>query len=84
MATLTPDTHMEYRVIPFTAKITNDQGAAAAASQLASLIATNAAEGWEYVRLEQVETHVAGTAGCFGIGALPSSTLSVSMAVFRR
>ena len=75
---------MEYRVIPFTANIANTEGAPAAASQLQALITTNAREGWEYVRLEQVETHVAGTDGCFGIGALPASHRSVSMAVFRR
>ena len=75
---------MEYRVIPFTANIGNTEGAPAAASQLQALIATNAGEGWEYVRLERVETHVAGTDGCFGIGALPPSSRSVSMAVFRR
>jgi hypothetical protein len=75
---------MEYQVIPFTAKITNEQGAAAAAAQLANLIAENAGQGWEYLRLEQVETNVAGTSGCFGVGAIPPSTRSVSMAVFRR
>jgi hypothetical protein len=75
---------MEYRVIPFTANIANHEGAPAAASQLQALIATNAGQGWEYVRLERVETHVAGTDGCFGIGALPPSSRSVSMAVFRR
>jgi hypothetical protein len=75
---------MEYQVIPFTARITNEQGASAAAAQLASLIAENAGQGWEYLRLEQVETNVAGTNGCFGIGATAPYSLSVSMAVFRR
>lgn len=75
---------MEYRVIPFTAKIANNEGAPAAASQLQTLIDTNAGEGWEYVRLERVETHIAGTEGCFGFGAVPPSNRSVSMAVFRR
>jgi hypothetical protein len=75
---------MEYRVIPFTASIANNEGAPAAASQLQTLITKNAGEGWEYVRLEQVDTHIAGTDGCFGIGALPPSSRSVSMAVFRR
>ena len=34
--------------------------------------------------LEEVETHVAGTSGCFGIGATPAFTRSLSMAVFRQ
>jgi hypothetical protein len=75
---------MQYRVIPFTANIANNEGAGAAATQLQALIAQNATEGWEYVRLEQVETHIAGTSGCFGLGAVPPRMLSVSMAVFRR
>jgi hypothetical protein len=75
---------MEYRVIPFTASIANNEGAPAAASQLQTLISTNAAQGWEYVRLERVDTYVAGTDGCFGIGAVPPSNRSVSMAVFRK
>ena len=75
---------MQYRVIPFAANIANNEGAAAAAGQLQNMIASLAAEGWEYVRLEQVETHVAGTDGCFGIGATPMLTRSVSMAVFRQ
>jgi hypothetical protein len=75
---------MQYRVIPFSANIASNEGAGAAAGQLQSMIASLAAEGWEYVRLEQVETHIAGTAGCFGLGATPSFTRSVSMAVFRQ
>ncbi len=75
---------MQSRVIPFTASIANNEGAAAAAGQLQSVIASQAADGWEYVRLEQVETHIAGNNGCFGIGASPMLTRSVSMAVFRQ
>jgi len=75
---------MQYRVIPFTASIGNTEGAGAAAGQLQHMIASLAAEGWEYVRLEQVETFIAGSSGCFGIGATPAYTRSLSMAVFRQ
>jgi hypothetical protein len=75
---------MEYRVVPFTANIRNTEGAAAAASQLEELIEAHSSEGWEYVRLEQVETHIAGSSGCFGIGEEPSRTVVVAMAVFQR
>jgi hypothetical protein len=75
---------MQYRVIPFTANIGSTEGAGTAAGQLQQMIASLAAEGWEYVRLEQVETHIAGTSGCFGIGATPAFTRSLSMAVFRQ
>ena len=75
---------MQFRVIPFTANIGVTEGAAAAAGQLQHLIAQLGAEGWEYVRLEELTTYVAGTDGCLGIGAVPPSTRNVSLAVFRR
>lgn len=78
------DQRMEYRVVPFTASITQKDGAGKAAAQLQALIAQHAEERWEYVRLEHVETNIAGTNGCFGLGASPSRTISVSMIVFRR
>jgi hypothetical protein len=75
---------MQFRVIPFTANIASHEGAATAAGQLEHMIASLAAEGWEYVRLEHVDTHVAGVSGCFGIGERPALNLSVAMAVFRK
>ncbi len=75
---------MEYRVVPFTANVANHEGSTAAATQLEHLIATHAAEGWDYLRLEQVETNIAGSSGCFGLGATQPRTISASMAVFRR
>jgi len=75
---------MEYTVVPFTANISSSGGASDASSQLESLIYSYASDGWEYVRLEQVETHIAGTSGCFGTGGTPSRTISVSMVVFRK
>lgn len=75
---------MEYRVVPFSANIRSSEGASAASSQLQNLIDSHTSESWEYVRLEQVETNIAGSSGCFGLGATPSQTISVSMAVFRR
>lgn len=75
---------MEYKVVPFVASITQQDNAGKAAAQLQVLATEYAKEGWEYIRLESVETHIAGDNGCFGIGATPAKTTSVSMAVFRR
>lgn len=75
---------MQYKVIPFIAAISHKEGAASAASQLQTLITEQASQGWEYVRLESVETFVAGSSGCFGFGAAPSTTTSYSMAVFKK
>lgn len=75
---------MEYKVVPFVASITQKDNAAKAAAQLQALATEYAKEGWEYIRLESVETHIAGDNGCFGIGATPATTASVSMVVFHR
>jgi len=73
-----------YRVVPFVASIGTNEGSQHAASQLEGLIKGFTDSGWEYVRLESVETYVAGNAGCLGIGATPPRLVSYSMAVFRQ
>jgi len=75
---------MQYKVVPFTAAIGQNDDASAAANQLQALANEMASKGWEYVGLEQVETYIAGDSGCFGFGAKPAKTTSVSMAVFRQ
>lgn len=75
---------MNYKVVPFTASISDTDGASAAATQLEGLISGHASSGWEYVRLEHVDTFVAGSSGCFGLGATPSRNTSIAMAVFRK
>jgi hypothetical protein len=72
-----------FRVVPFVASVAVNEGAAQAASQLETLIKSWTDQGWEYVRLESVETFVAGSAGCFGLGATPAQLVSYSMAVFK-
>ena len=73
-----------YLVIPFVAVIPLGKGADEAAAQLQQMIQNRAGEGWEYVRLESVETVIAGDNGCFGIGATPPRSTVYSMAVFRK
>ncbi len=75
---------MQYIVIPFVAAIANNGTAAQAAEQLQLLIQNYSAQGYRYVRLEMVTTTVAGNAGCFGVGATPATTQSLSMVVFSR
>jgi len=75
---------MEYKVVPFTASIANNGTAEHAANQLEQLIQQHATAGWAYVRLEQVTTTVAGDNGCFGLGATPPRTTTVSMVVFQK
>jgi hypothetical protein len=75
---------MKYKVVPFTASITSTSGASEAASQLQTLIDRNISEGWEYLRLEHVDTYVAGNNGCLGLGATPPRNISIAMAVFKQ
>jgi hypothetical protein len=75
---------MQYKVVPFQARISGNGGGGDVASQLEGLIVGQAGSGWEYVRLETVETHVAGSSGCFGLGATPGQVTSYPVAVFRQ
>jgi hypothetical protein len=75
---------MQFKVLPFVASVSNTQGSGAAAAQLETLINQYSADGWEFVRLESVQTVIAGTSGCFGFGATPAITTVYSMAVFRK
>jgi hypothetical protein len=73
---------MSYIVVPFVASIANNGTAGQAAEQLQQLIEQHTQRGYRYVRLEQVTTTVAGTNGCFGLGATPATVRSLSMVVF--
>jgi hypothetical protein len=74
----------EYKVVPFVAAINLQEGSQHVAAQLEQLIQTWAQSGWEYVRLESVATYVAGSNGCFGLGATPGRMTSYSMVVFQK
>jgi hypothetical protein len=77
---------MEYKVVPFVASIshTEKHKASVAATQLEALVTQFSEDGWEYVRLESLETYIEGDNGCFGFGSTPPKTTSISMVVFRK
>lgn len=75
---------MNYKVVPFVAQVTQKDTTSSVANQLEALINQFAADGWEYVSLENVETQVAPTGGCFGIGAKPGYSTFFKMVVFRK
>jgi len=75
---------MEYKVLPFNASLKRSDSADNAARQLQQLIDEQRAEGYEYVRLEEITTNVAGTNGCLGIGAKPAFMVTVSVAIFKK
>ena len=57
--------------MPFVAKITQKDSTGQVAEQLQTVINSYSSQGWDYVRMENVETYVDGTNGCFGFGAKP-------------
>lgn len=75
---------MQYKIVPFNASIKRDETSQAAASQLEIIVLAAAAEGWEYVRMESIPTYVAGSAGCFGFGAIAPSSRNYPVVVFRK
>jgi hypothetical protein len=75
---------MDYKVVPFVAKITQKDTTATVAEQLQTLINEYSSQGWEYVRLENVETRVAPDNGCFGIGGKPGFSTNYKMVVFKK
>lgn len=75
---------MNYKVVPFVAQITQKDTTATVAGQLQTLINEHSAQGWEYVRLENVETAVEPESGCFGFGAKPGYRTSFKMVVFKK
>ena len=72
---------MKYKVIPFKADIVAGEGQSKAAAQLEQLINQQSGEGWNYMRLENMQTtqttpgrpSVPGTNGCVGFGATPGT-----------
>jgi len=76
--------NMEYKVVPFNANLTQNDSADVAARQLQNLIQTMQSQGYEYVSMEGIDTNVAGTNGCLGIGAKPGYSATVAVVVFRK
>jgi hypothetical protein len=75
---------MQYKVIPFSASVGRGGNSGSVASQLQNEIESHAADGWQYQRMESVETYVAGSNGCFGIGAQPGTNTFIKVLVFSK
>jgi hypothetical protein len=75
---------MQFKIVPFTAHISKDDTSATVATQMQSIIDSTVSQGWEYLRMDSVQTNVAGSSGCFGIGAQPGFTTTFNVLVFRK
>lgn len=75
---------MKYQVVPFNANLKQKDSATESAAQLEQLIQQYTGEGYEFVSMGSIDTNVAGTSGCLGIGAKPGYSSSVAVVVFRK
>lgn len=75
---------MVYKTVNFTATITRNDSSTTVAAQLQSIIDSQASHGWEYVRIETIETNVASDSGCFGIGAEPGFSTYFPVIIFQK
>lgn len=74
----------KFKAIPFTASISRNDNASKVANQIQALIDEHSKDGWEYLRLESVETYIEPTTGCFGLGAQPGFTTSFKVVIFEK
>jgi hypothetical protein len=75
---------MEYKILPFTAQLRQQDTTASVASQMQQMIDYGVSEGWEYMHMDSVQTIIAGSSGCFGFGATPSVSTTCNVLVFRK
>ncbi|MSU63553.1 MAG: hypothetical protein EXS31_14345 [Pedosphaera sp.] len=75
---------MKYKVVPFSAAVSNKQDASHVESEIENIISRESAAGWEYMNVTQLQTFKAGSNGCFGLGATPATTMTTEFIVFRQ
>lgn len=75
---------MNYKVRPFIAKVGSKGSSTDVANQVESFINQETNDGWEFVSCGNIDTQIAGSGGCFGIGATPASTTSTMVLVFKK
>ncbi len=75
---------MNTKVVPFNPVVKGKQTAAKVPAEMEQLINEHAVDGWEFYNFYTSETLIAGSAGCFGIGAKPSYSINVGFVVFKR
>ena len=73
-----------YKVVPFQAHIANTGSGQDVATNLEQVITREVSAGWSFVQIQELTTSVAGSSGCFGLGATPSTTIYLSVLIFRK
>lgn len=78
----------EYKVVPFHGQLRrfvfNDDGVGKVAADLQNLLNTMSTEGWDFVRVDEIQ--VSQSAGCLAyvLGNKGSSVFRMHLVVFRR
>ena len=75
---------MQFKVVPFTATITKEDSSVTIAAQMQRIIDSTGSQGWEYMRMDSVQTSESATQGCFGLGSQPGFTTNFIVLVFKR
>jgi len=75
---------MQFKIVPFTAAITREDSAVTVSAQMQHIIDSTGNQGWEYMRMDSVQTSVAATSGCFGVGSQPGFTTTFNVLVFKK
>lgn len=79
---------MKYKVVPVDVAVLEEQGLREVVRRVETVINEEAANGWDFMGLENIQIVVTdpGTKGCFGIGARPETSriTRFDMAVFRQ
>jgi hypothetical protein len=73
-----------YHVVSFQASISHTGSHQDVAAGIQSIIEQETAAGWEFVQIQELTTFVAGSMGCFGLGATPAHTTSMAVLIFKK
>jgi hypothetical protein len=74
---------MQFKVVPFTAHMVRNDTSSTVASQMQTIIDDYVLQGWEYIRMDSVQTFIAADEGCFGFGAKPGFYTTYNVLVFK-
>ena len=75
---------MEYKVVSIVPVQGDKQTGRDVAQDFENVIKKYHAEGWEFVRVENLFTWVNPTGGCFGIGQTPGYNKTIQTIVFKK
>lgn len=75
---------MTTKVLPFNPIIKGKQSSNSVAQEMEEMINNQVADGWKFHNFYTSETVVAGSNGCFGIGAKATVVINLGFLVFHK